>query len=99
MKQLCRCEYGVIASFVGTGCTMGRWVLLLGRRSYAITHYHPSMELEFSQKILERSSNKLHKNPCSGTRVVQCGWTDGQTDITNLIIAFRDMPSRQKSFS
>jgi hypothetical protein len=42
------------------------------------------MTLEFSQQILERSSNiKFHENPCSMQ-------TDGQVDMTKLIVAFRN---------
>jgi hypothetical protein len=51
------------------------------------------MKLEFSQQISEKYSNiKFHENLSSGSRVVPCGWTDGQTDIymTKLIIAFRN---------
>jgi hypothetical protein len=38
-------------------------------------------KLEFSWKIFEKSSNiKFNENPSSGSRVVICGQTDGQTD-------------------
>jgi hypothetical protein len=38
------------------------------------------MKLKFSPRIFEKSSNiKFHENPSGGSRVVQCGWTDGQT--------------------
>jgi hypothetical protein len=40
------------------------------------------MEIEFSRQILEKYSNKFYENPSSGSRVVQCGQTDGQTDLT-----------------
>jgi len=49
---------------------------------------------------------KLHENPSSGSRVVPCelwtdGWTDGQTDrhtnITKLIVTFRNFPNALKS--
>jgi len=49
------------------------------------------MKLEFSRQIFKKSSNiKFHKNPSSGGRVVPCGRTDGQTDMTKLIVAFRN---------
>ena len=32
---------------------------------------------------------KCHKNPSNGNRVVSRGWTDGQTGMTKLIVAFR----------
>jgi hypothetical protein len=38
------------------------------------------MKLEFSGQIFENYSNiKFHENPSSGSRVVPCGRTDGQT--------------------
>ena len=38
------------------------------------------MKLEFSIHIFEKFSNiKFHENPSSGSRVVPCGQTDGQT--------------------
>ena len=47
-------------------------------------------KLEFFQQILEQSSNaKFHENSSSGNRVVPCGETDGQTDMTMLTVAFR----------
>jgi hypothetical protein len=33
---------------------------------------------------------ELRDNPSSGSRVVLCGQTDRQTDMTKLIVAFRD---------
>jgi len=37
---------------------------------------------------------KFHENPCGRSRVVPCrqtdGWTDRQTDMTKLIVAFRN---------
>jgi len=39
------------------------------------------MKLEFSRRILEKSSKtKFSKNPSSGSRVDPCGRTDGRTD-------------------
>ena len=39
------------------------------------------MKLEFSGQIFEKYSDiKFHENPSSGSRVVQCGWTEGQTE-------------------
>jgi len=32
---------------------------------------------------------KFHENPSSGCRVVSSGRTEGQTDMTKLIVAFR----------
>ena len=37
------------------------------------------MKLEFPRQIFEKYSNiKFHKSPSSGSRIVPCGWTDGQ---------------------
>jgi hypothetical protein len=47
------------------------------------------MKLEFSQHIFEHSSNiKFNQNPSSDSRVVARDRTDGQTDMTKLIVAF-----------
>ena len=45
------------------------------------------MKLEFSWQIFEKySKTKFHENPFGGSSVV----TDGQTDMTKLIAAFRN---------
>ena len=45
------------------------------------------MELEISGRIFDKSSNiKFHPSPSSGSRVIPCG----QTDMTKLIVAFRN---------
>jgi hypothetical protein len=55
------------------------------------------MILEFSRQIFEKSSNiKFHENPYSGSRVVPSGRTDRQTDMTKLIIAFRNFEKALK---
>jgi len=52
------------------------------------------MELEFSRHIFEKYSNiKFHENPSSGSRVVPCAETDGQTDMTKLRVAFPNYAS------
>ena len=49
------------------------------------------MKLAFSRQILVKSSNiKFHENPSSGSRVVPSGQTDGRTDMTTVIVAFRN---------
>jgi hypothetical protein len=51
------------------------------------------MKLEFSRHIFENSSNaKFHENPFSGSRVVS--WE--QTEMTNLISAFRNFANAPK---
>jgi hypothetical protein len=49
------------------------------------------MLLEFTQRIFEKYSNiKFHENIFSGSRVLPCVRTDGRTDMTQLIVAFRN---------
>jgi hypothetical protein len=49
------------------------------------------LKLEFSRHIFEKYSNiRFHWNLSSGSRVVSCGRTDRRTDITKLIVAFRN---------
>jgi hypothetical protein len=46
------------------------------------------MKLEVSRQLLEKYSNtRFHDNPSSGIGV-QCGRTDGRTDVTKLMAAF-----------
>jgi len=44
------------------------------------------MKLKFSRQIFEYSNIKFHENPSSGNAVVPYGRTDGQTDMTKLIV-------------
>ena len=54
------------------------------------------MKLEFSRQIFEKVSNiKFHQNPSSGSRVVPCG----RTDMTKLIVAFRNFANAPKKES
>jgi hypothetical protein len=47
------------------------------------------MKFEFPGQIFEQYSNvKLFDNPSCGSRVVLCTETDGQADMTKLIVAF-----------
>ena len=49
------------------------------------------MKLEFSWQIFEESSNvKFNENLSSGSRVITCGLAGGQTDLTKLVVAFRN---------
>jgi len=50
--------------------------------------YKILIKLQFSLQIFGKYSNiKLNENPFSGRRVLSCGRTDGQRDITKLIVA------------
>ena len=51
------------------------------------------MKFEFSRHILEKVLNiKFRQNPSSGSRVVPCG----QTDMTKVIVAFRNFTNAPK---
>ena len=56
------------------------------------------MKYEFYRQIFEKVSDiKFHKNPSSGSRVVSCEETDGQTDVTKLIVVFRNFVNAPKN--
>jgi hypothetical protein len=55
------------------------------------------MKLEFSRQDFEKSSNiKFHENSSIGSRVVPCGWADGRTDMTKLIVDFHNFANAPK---
>ena len=55
------------------------------------------MKLELSGQIFEKSSNvNFHGKPSSWSRVFPCGWTDGLTDMTKLIVAVRSFANASK---
>ena len=55
------------------------------------------MEPEFSAHMLEESATvKFHENPSSGSRVVPCGGSDVQTDMTKLKVALRNSANAPK---
>ena len=54
---------------------------------------------EYSRQIFEKYSNiRFPETPSNRSRVVPCGWTDGQTDVTNLICAFRNFANAAKKW-
>jgi hypothetical protein len=55
------------------------------------------MKHECSRQIFEKYSYiKFHENPFVGSRVVWFGQTDGQTDMTKLIVVFRNFADAPK---
>ena len=53
------------------------------------------MKFEFSRQIFEKVLNtKFYQNPSSGCLVVPCG----QTDMTELIVAFRNFANAPKNY-
>jgi len=49
------------------------------------------MKLLFYIHIFEKIPQYQNsRDPNSGSRFVPCGWTDGQTDMTKLTLAFRN---------
>jgi hypothetical protein len=58
---------------------------------------HIVMKLEFPTQIFEKYTDiKFHENPSSGNRVVTCGRTDRQTEMTKLIVSFRNLANAPK---
>jgi len=58
---------------------------------------HISLKLKFSRWNFRKYTNtKFHENPLSGGRIVPSGHTDRRTDITKVIIAFRDFVKAPK---
>ena len=56
------------------------------------------IKLNFLDRSFEKCSDiKFHENPSSGSRVVPCGETDGQTDVTKIIVAFRNFAIAPKN--
>jgi hypothetical protein len=56
------------------------------------------IKLEFYRQIFKEHSNiKFHENPSSESRVVLCRKTDGRTEMTKLIVAFRNFANASKN--
>jgi len=57
------------------------------------------IELECYRQIFEKGLNtKCHGNPVSGCRVVPRGRTDRQTDLTKLIVVFRNFANAPQNY-
>ena len=58
------------------------------------------MKIEFSLRIFEKYSNiKLNEKLSSGSRVVPYGRTDRRTDMTKLVVTFRNFAKSRKKES
>jgi hypothetical protein len=56
------------------------------------------MKLDFYRQILEKYPNIFHENPSSGSRNIPRGRTDGQADMTKLVVADRNYANAPKNF-
>ena len=56
------------------------------------------MKLEFSRQISEKKNTRIefHENTSTESRVVPCGRMDRQTDMTKLLVAFRNFVNAPK---
>jgi len=56
------------------------------------------IKLQYFRPIFEKYSNaEFHEIPSSGSEFVPCGWTDGQADMTKLVVAFLCFADYRKS--
>jgi hypothetical protein len=56
------------------------------------------MKHEFSGQIIEKYTNiRSHEILFSESRVIPCGEVDGHTDMTKLIVAFRNFANAPKN--
>jgi hypothetical protein len=56
-------------------------------------------KFQFSRQIFLKKSLSMifHQNSSSGSRVVPCGRTDGQADMTKSVVAFRNFAYAPKA--
>jgi len=58
---------------------------------------HIVMKLQFSQQIFEKCSNiRFHENPSTGNPAIPYIQMDRRTDMTKLIVAFRNSANAPK---
>jgi hypothetical protein len=58
------------------------------------------IELELPRQIFGKYSNVIfHENASGGSRVLLCGQTEGRTDVTKQIVAFRSFANAPKNAS
>jgi hypothetical protein len=57
------------------------------------------MKLDFFQQIFKKDSNiHFYQNQSGGSRVFSCGQTDGQRDMTKLIVAYRNFANAPENW-
>ena len=72
------------------------WKRLDVKYTLLVPHFNETWN--FSQQVFLKSSNiKFHQKPSIGNRVAPCGQTDGQTDVTMLIVVFRNFANAPKN--
>jgi hypothetical protein len=55
------------------------------------------LKLKFYEQNFEKHSNIFHENPSSGNEIFYADvWTEGRTDVTKLIAAFRNFANASK---
>jgi len=54
-------------------------------------------KLNLLDRFSKHTQTKFHENSSSESRVFPCGQTDGQTDITKLIVTFRNFVNAPKT--
>jgi hypothetical protein len=60
------------------------------------TYRHHETNGPFGQYLEKYSNITFHENQSCGNRIVPCGRTDGWTDMTKLIVAFRNFANAPK---
>ena len=65
---------------------------------FSTSDLRSSRNLNFLDRFSKRKKAdiKFHQNPYSGGQVVPCGWTDGRTHMTKLVVAFRNFAKAPK---
>jgi len=72
------------------------WGLHVKRRRICLSDFNQTLiwSVRFSESV---HSYELNENPFSESRVGPCGRTDGQADMTKLIVAFRNFANAPKT--
>jgi len=62
-----------------------------------VNTFHSCQIVIFSADCRKSSNIKFHENPFTGSRVVLCELTGRRTDMTKLIVAFRNFANAPKN--